>query len=63
MFDRLGKLTDELKLYTYLTASRCWPSSIALIIVGWLLYKRRVQSRKLSVVWAIAALAYLPVQL
>jgi hypothetical protein len=63
MFDKLGALTEELKLYTYLTAAAMVAFSITLILVGWLLYKRRVQSRKLSVTWAIAALAYLPVQL
>jgi hypothetical protein len=63
MFDKLSALTEELKLYTYLTAGAMVAFSIALILIGWLLYKRRVQSRKLSVTWAIAALAYLPVQL
>jgi hypothetical protein len=63
MFDKLSALTEELKLYTYLTAAAMVAFSITLILVGWLLYKRRIQSRKLSVTWAIAALAYLPVQL
>jgi len=63
MFYKLSALTEELKLYTYLTAAAMVAFSITLILVGWLLYKRRIQSRKLSVTWAIAALAYLPVQL
>jgi NADH:ubiquinone oxidoreductase subunit 5 (subunit L)/multisubunit Na+/H+ antiporter MnhA subunit len=63
MFEKLGKLTEELKIYTYLTAAVMLVLSIALILIGWLLYKRRMQSRKLAVAWAIAALAYLPVQL
>src|SRR5215471_18926590 len=63
MFDKLAKLTDELKLYTYLTGFAMLAFSITLIILGWLLYKRRMQSRPLSVAWGAAALAYLPVQL
>jgi len=63
MFDKLAKLTDELKLYTYLTGFAMLAFSITLIVLGWLLYKRRVPSRPLSVAWGAAALAYLPVQL
>jgi hypothetical protein len=63
VFERLGKLTEELKVYTYLTNFAMVAFSIALFIVGWLLYKRRMQARRLSVAWAIGALAYLPVQL
>jgi predicted neutral ceramidase superfamily lipid hydrolase len=63
MFDRLAKLTEDLKVYTYLAGFAMVVLSVALIIVGWLLYKRRMQARRLSVAWAIAALAYLPVQL
>jgi hypothetical protein len=63
MFAKLGKLTEELKLYTYLTAAAMTVFSIALIILGWMLYKRRAQARPFSIAWAIAALAYLPVQL
>jgi hypothetical protein len=63
MFERLGKLTEELKLYSYLTGFGMLAFSITLIIVGYLLYKRRFQARKLSVAWAIAALAYLPIQM
>ena len=63
MFDKLAKLTDELKLWTYLTGFAMLVFSITLIVLGWLLYKRRAQSRPLSVAWGAAALAYLPVQL
>jgi len=63
MFNKLAKVTDELKLYTYLTGFAMLAFAITLIIVGWLLYKRRAQSRPLSVAWGAAALAYLPVQL
>jgi len=61
-FARLGKLSEELKLYTYLTGFAMLVLSIALIVVGYLLYKRRAQARPFTVAWAIAALAYLPVQ-
>jgi len=62
-FEKLARLTDELKPYTYLTGGAMLVLSIALFIVGWMLYKRRAQSRSLAVAWALAALAYLPVQL
>jgi len=63
VFERLGKLTDELKLYTYLTGFVMVAFSATLIVVGYLLYKRRFQSRQLTIAWAAAALAYLPVLL
>ncbi len=63
VFERLGKVTEELKVYTYLTGFAMLAFAIALIIVGSLLYKRRAQSRKLTVAWAIAALVYLPIQM
>ena len=46
MFDQLGRLTEELKLYTYLTGFAMLAFAITLIIVGWMLYKRRAQSRR-----------------
>jgi len=61
-FERLGRLTEELKPYTYLTGFAMIAFSLALIIVGWMLYKRRAQARSLSIAWAIGALIYLPVQ-
>jgi len=63
MMDQMAKVAEELKLYTYLTGFGMLAFAIALIIVGYLLYKRRAQSRKLTVAWAIAALAYLPIML
>jgi hypothetical protein len=63
MFDRLARLTDELKPYTYLISFAMLAFSITLILVGWLLYKRRAQSRPYAIAWAIGALIYLPVQL
>ena len=63
VFEKLGRLTEDLKLYTYLTGGAMLALSVTLILVGYLLYKRRAQSRPLAVAWAIAALAYLPVML
>jgi cytochrome bd-type quinol oxidase subunit 2 len=63
VFQRLGRLTDELKPYTYLTGFAMLAFAITLILVGYLLYKRRAQSRRYTIAWAVAALAYLPVQL
>jgi hypothetical protein len=63
VFEKLGRLTEDLKLYTYLTGFAMLAFAITLILVGYMLYKRRAQSRPLAVAWAIAALAYLPVQL
>ena len=62
-FERLGRLSEELKLYTYLTGFAMLALSIALIVVGYLLYKRRGQARPFTVAWAITAIAYLPVQI
>jgi hypothetical protein len=62
-FERLAHLTDELKLYTYLTGFTMLAFAVTLILVGWMLYKRRAQARPLTIAWAAAALAYLPVQL
>jgi hypothetical protein len=63
VFDKLAKLTEELKLYTYLTGFAMLALAITLIIVGYMLYKRRAQARQFTIAWAAAALAYLPVQI
>jgi hypothetical protein len=62
-FAKLGKLTEELKLYTYLTGFAMLALSITLIVVGYLLYRRRAQARPQAITWAITALVYLPVQI
>ena len=62
-FERMGRLTDELKPYTYLTGFAMLAFAITLIIVGWMLYKRRAQARSAAIAWAAAALVYLPVQI
>jgi hypothetical protein len=63
MFERLARVMEEVKLYTYLTGFAMLAFSIALVILGWMLYKRRAQSRSLIIAWAAAALAYLPLQI
>ncbi len=62
-FERLGRLTEELKPYTYLTGFAMLAFAITLIIVGWMLYKRRAPARPATIAWAAAALVYLPVQI
>jgi cytochrome bd-type quinol oxidase subunit 2 len=62
-FERFGRLTEELKPYTYLTGLAMLAFAITLIIVGWMLYKRRAQARPATIAWAAAALVYLPVQI
>jgi hypothetical protein len=62
-FERLGRLIDELKPYTYLTGFAMLAFAITLIIVGWMLYKRRAQARAATIAWAAAALVYLPIQI
>jgi hypothetical protein len=62
-FERFGRLAEELKPYTYLTGFALLAFAITLIIVGWMLYKRRAQSRPATIAWATAALLYLPVQI
>lgn len=59
-FERLFR---ELKLYQYLMALAMLAFAIALIFVGVMLYKRRPRSRPLTIAWAVAALAYLPVHI
>jgi hypothetical protein len=62
-FERLAKLTEDLKIYTYLIGFAMLAFAITLIILGWMLYKRRAQARGLTIAWAAAALVYLPVQI
>src|SRR5678815_1246531 len=57
------RLLRELKLYQYLMALGMLAFAITLIFVGVLLYKRRPRSRPLTIAWAVAALAYLPVHI
>src|SRR5262249_32711718 len=52
MFDKLARLTEDLKLYTYLTGFAMLAFAITLIVLGYLLYKRRAQARPLTIAWA-----------
>jgi len=63
VFERLGRVMQDLKLYTYLMGFAMLAFAITLIIVGWMLYKRRAQSRPLAIAWAAAALVYLPLHI
>jgi hypothetical protein len=63
MFDRLAQLTDELKVYTYAVNLPMMVLAVALIFIGYLLYKRRPLARPLAVTWALVALAFLPVEI
>jgi hypothetical protein len=55
------RLLRDLKLYQYLMALAMLAFAITLIFIGVMLYKRRPRSRPLTIAWAVAALAYLPV--
>jgi len=57
------RLVRELKLYQYLMGLAMLAFAITLIFVGVMLYKRRPRSRPLTIAWALAALAYLPVHI
>lgn len=63
MFKELGRVTEELKVYAYAMHGVMVALSIALIVIGYLLFHRRRQARPLSVAWSLAAIAYLPVTL
>lgn len=61
--ERMTRLTEQLKPYTYAINLAMIAFAIALIIVGWMLYKRRASARSAAVSWAIAALVYLPIMI
>jgi hypothetical protein len=63
MMEGMVKLTDELKPYTLLLGISMIILASALVVVGVLLYKRRARARPLALIWAVAALAYIPFQL
>lgn len=60
MMEQLGKLIDELKPYTYAISGGMLIMSLALVVVGWGLYKRAAWSRPASLLWAGCALVFLP---
>lgn len=61
--ERMARVTEQLKPYTYAINLAMMAFAIALIIVGWMLYKRRASARSAAISWAIAALIYLPIQI
>ena len=63
MFEQLGRVTEGLKVYNYALHGVLMLMSIALIVIGYMLFHRRPVSRPLSIGWALAALAYLPVMI
>jgi hypothetical protein len=63
MFEQLGRVTEGLKVYNYALHGVLMLMSIALIVIGYMLFHRRPASRPLSIGWALAALAYLPVMI
>jgi len=63
MFEQLGRVTEALKVYNYVLHGVLMLMSIALIVIGYMLFHRRPLSRPLSIGWALAALAYLPVMI
>jgi hypothetical protein len=63
MFEELGRVTEELKIYNYAMHGVMVVLSIALIVIGYLLFHRKREARPAAVGWALAAMAYLPVTL
>jgi len=61
ILDQLGRVTEGLKVYNYVMHGVLLLMSVALIVIGYMLFHRRPVSRPLSIGWALAALAYLPV--
>jgi len=60
MLSEMSRLMDELKPYTYAHAGGFLLMSLALIAIGWGLYKRAAWARPASLMWAGAALLFLP---
>lgn len=63
MFDQMAHAMDEIRPYLLAINLPLLVFSLALIVVGYELYKRRPRSRGLAVGWSIAALAFVPVLL
>ncbi len=61
MFEQLGRVSEGLKIYNYVLHGVLVVMSSALIAIGYALFHRRPIARPLSIGWALAALAYLPV--
>jgi hypothetical protein len=61
MLEQVGRVVDGLKIYNYVLHGVLVVMSAALIVIGYMLFHLRPVSRPLSIAWALAALAYLPV--
>jgi hypothetical protein len=63
MMEGMGPLLDQLKPYTLSISGGMLLFSLALIGIGWGLYKRQAWSRPASLLWGAAALAFIPFQI
>lgn len=63
MMQSMVKALEALKPYQYAMSGGFLILSIACIAVGYGLWKRQAWSRQAAVLWSIAALAFIPVQL
>jgi hypothetical protein len=63
MMEAMGPMLDQLKPYTLSISGGMLLFSLALIGVGWGLYKRQAWSRPASMLWGAAALAFIPFQI
>jgi hypothetical protein len=63
MMQSMQKMVDELKPYTYMLSGGMIVFSLALVVVGFGLYKRQPWSRPASLLWGAAALADIPFML
>ena len=61
VFEHIGRVSEGLKVYNYVLHGVLVVMSSALIAIGYTLFHRRPVARPLSIGWALAALAYLPV--
>jgi hypothetical protein len=63
MMESMVKALEKLKPYQYAMSGGFLLLSLACIGVGYGLWKRQAWSRQAAVLWSIAALAFIPVQL
>src|SRR5947209_6975553 len=61
--EAIGQVVDQLKPYTYAISGGMVAFSLALILIGWGLYKRQAWSRPASLLWSGLALAFIPFQI
>jgi hypothetical protein len=63
MMEGMVRALDKLKPYQYVMSGGFLLLSLACIGVGYGLWKRQAWSRQAAVLWSIAALAFIPIQL